>query len=198
MCAVALEELSALGVRYVVGYGYSGSLDSEVAPASMMVAESSFCSDGTSKEYCIDDEVSADAGMLERLRGIVQKQGMRFVAGKVWTTDALYREFPSKVAHWRGKGARFVNLETASLYAVSREKHLKTVYASIVSDSVAEAKWSGWFADWRQSVEHMWDTCLDMVETLQNDPLPSGGAPRTMKSAPLTTIVVRATSRTEP
>ena len=166
MCSVVLEELSALGVQYVVGYGYSGSLDSDVAPASIMVAESSFCSDGTSKEYCTDDEVSPDAGMLERLHGIVEKRAIRPVAGKVWTTDALYREFPSKVTYWKGKGARFVNLETASLYAVSREKGLKTVYLSVVSDSVAEAKWSGWFADWKQSVQHMWDICLDMVETL--------------------------------
>ncbi len=164
MCSVILEELFALGVRSVVGYGYSGCLDSEVAPASIMVAESSFCSDGTSKEYCTDDEVSADAGMLDRLQGLIRKRGIEPVAGKVWTTDALYREFPSKVAHWREKGARFVNLETASLYAVSREKGFGAVYLSVVSDSLVDGKWSGWHEDRQQSRERMWDICLDMVE----------------------------------
>ncbi len=89
---------------------------------------------------------------------------MEPATGRVWTTDALYREFPSKVAYWRGRGARFVNLETASLYAVSREKGLRAAYLSVVSDHLTDGKWSGWHADRQQSRERMWDICLDMVE----------------------------------
>jgi uridine phosphorylase len=163
MCAAALEELSALGVEDVIGYGYSGALDPEVRPACIMVADSGFCSDGTSKEYCEKDEILGDAIMLEYLRSIIQKHGIIAEAGKVWTTDAIYRESPSKIRYWRGKGARFVNIETSSLYSVARVKGIRAAYTSVISDSLAGDKWSGWY-NCRQAVQQLWDICLDAIE----------------------------------
>lgn len=166
MCAVVMEELAACGVKYFIGYGASGTLDPGVPPCSIMVADAGLCSDGTSKEYSDKSEVPADAEMLERLREAISQRGLPAITGKVWTTDAIYREFPSTVSHWKKQGARFVNMDTSPLYAVAQEKGLKAAYLSAVSDNVSGEKWSGWFADFDRAMEHVCSICLDVVETL--------------------------------
>jgi len=166
LCSMVLEELSVFGVRDVVGYGYSGSLDVNIPPGSIMIAESGLCSDGTSKEYTDDSEVYADAEMFRSLKSLIQSQGIEPEVGKVWTADAIYREFPSKIAHWKSQGARFVNLETASFYAVAREKGIRAVYMSVVSDNVDSDKWSHWFPNLSEVTEKMWSICLEMIDAL--------------------------------
>jgi uridine phosphorylase len=165
-CSIVLEELSVFGVKYAVGYGFSGTLDRNITPGTIMVAESSFRSDAISKLYTRDSEVYADAEMLESLQGIVRSHGLRPEVGKVWTVDALYRYYPSTAAYWRRKGAKFVNLETASFYAIAKSKGIKAVYLSVVSDIVHGQKWSGWSADLERAVDKMWDICLEMISML--------------------------------
>lgn len=168
-CSIVLEELSVFGVRYAVGYGFSGTLDSNITPGTIMVAESSFCSDAISKLYTRDSEVYANTEMLESLQNIVRSHGVRPEVGKVWTVDALYRYFPSTVAYWKRKGARFVNLETASFYTVARSKGIKAVYLSVVSDIVHGQKWSGWSTNLDRAVDKMWDISLDVIESLNKE-----------------------------
>jgi len=167
MCAVVVEELSALGVRDFIGYGYSGCLDPKVSPGCIMVADASFCSDGTTKEYCTGNEVSANPEMLSYLVSLIHSRSVTLERGKVWTTDAIYREFPSKVKRWKNAGARFVNIETASLYAVARAKGLRAVYLSVVSDTLEGEKWSGWY-DCKEALEQVWSICLEMCEKFED------------------------------
>ena len=166
LCSVIVEELSVLGVQKFIGYGASGALDPEILPGSIMIAGSSFCSDGTSKEYSKDTEVYADHDMLQLLLEITQTYQESAEVGRVWTTDAIYRELPSKVAYWKQRGARYVNLETGSLYSVAKEKGLQAVYLSAVSDCVTEDRWSGWFEGTDQSFERIWSICLKAAEIL--------------------------------
>ena len=165
-CSIILEELAFFGVKYAVGYGFSGTLDSNVALGSIMIAESGICSDGTSKEYTDDIEVYADADMLTTLKDIVRNHGVEPAVGKVWTTDAIYREYPSKVASWKRSGARFCNLETSPFYTVARTVGIRAVYLSVVSDNVEKSKWSGWAPDLREAVDKMYNISLEMVDSL--------------------------------
>jgi purine-nucleoside phosphorylase len=166
MCAAILEELSAIGVKYAIGYGASGTLDPSIPARSIMVADSGLCSDGTTKEYTHRKEVPADAGMLRMLMKIINRRGLLEIRGKVWTMDTIYREFPSKIKYWKKQGASFVNMETSPFYAVAKEKGVKAAYLSAVSDSVSSEEWSGWFENFDQAMEQMWDICLEVVEEL--------------------------------
>jgi purine-nucleoside phosphorylase len=166
-CSIILEELAFFGVKYAVGYGFSGTLDSNVVPGSIMIAESGICSDGASKEYTCDQEVYADAGLFESLKKIIRKRDIEPQIGKVWTTDAMYREYPSKIKVWKKSGARFCNLETSPFYTVAREVGIKAVYFSIVSDNVEKTEWSGWAPDLGKITDVMWDVSLEMIESLQ-------------------------------
>jgi uridine phosphorylase len=166
LCAAILEELSAIGVKYAIGYGASGTLDPDILPCSIMVADSGLCSDGTSKEYTEKREVLADSGMLKRLMNAMRRRDLPDIRGKVWTNDVIYREFPSTIAYWKRQGANFVNMETSPFYAVAKEKGVKAVYLSAVSDNVSGEKWSGWFENFDQAMEQIWDICLEVVEAI--------------------------------
>jgi uridine phosphorylase len=166
LCAAILEELAAIGVKYAVGYGASGTLDSSIPACSIMVADSGLCSDGTTKEYTKDGEVPADTDMLKLIMNAIKRRDLPEIRGKVWTTDAIFREFPSTIAYWKNKGARFVNMETSPFYAVAREKGVKAGYLSAVSDNVSGEKWSGWHENFEQAMEQMWDIYLEVVETI--------------------------------
>ena len=166
MCATMIEELSVLGIEYFIGYGASGSLDSSIPLGSIMVAESSFCSDGTSREYSAEEVVYPDSEMTLLLKDIIQRHGIEPEVGKVWCTDAIYREYPSKVTYWKRRGARFVNMDTASLFAVAAAKGLRATYISAVSDILFDDRWSGWHTEFDQSLETICKICLEMVAEL--------------------------------
>jgi uridine phosphorylase len=166
MCATIIEELSVLGVEHFIGYGASGSLDSSISLGSIMVAESSFCSDGTSREYSGKEETYPDSEMTLLLKDIIQRHGIKPVVGKVWSTDAIYREYPSKVTYWKHKGAKFVNMDTASLFAVTAAKGLKAAYLSAVSDILYDDRWSGWHTEFDQPLETVRKICLEIAAEL--------------------------------
>ncbi|MDD5093402.1 MAG: hypothetical protein PHV74_03345 [Dehalococcoidia bacterium] len=163
VCASALEELSALGVKHVVGFGLSGSLVPEIVPGDLMIASSGLASDGTTKEYTDDDEIGPDPELLTLTQDIFQKHGLKPKTGKVWTTDAIYREYPSKVSFWREKGASYVNMETSAFYAVAREVGIRSVYLSLVSDHVGGEEWTGWPADPSEGLTQLWNVCRDII-----------------------------------
>jgi uridine phosphorylase len=165
-CSIIMEELAFFGVKYAVGYGFSGTLDSGVPPGTIMIAESGICSDGTSREYTGDSEVYADPGMLKSLIKIMREHGIEPQFGKVWATDAIYREYPSKIKIWKGAGARFCNLETSPFYTVARAVGIKVVYLSVVSDNVEKTEWSGWSPDLEEATQKMWEISLELIESL--------------------------------
>lgn len=166
MCAVIMEELAAYGVKYFIGYGASGTLDHSVPPCSIMVADAGLCSDGTTKEYATRREVHPDAGLLGLLRDAIARRGLPDISGRVWTFDAIYREFPSKVAYWKNRGARFVNMETSTFYAVARAIGVKAAYLSAVSDNVAGEEWSGWHEGFDRVEAQLQDISLEVLDSL--------------------------------
>lgn len=166
MCAVAVEELAACGVRDFIGYGASGTMDASVPPCAIMTAAAGLRSDGTTRDYTRRREIPADSALLERLRESLLRRGLPDITGKVWTTDSIYREYPSTVAYWRARGARFVNMETSTFYAVAGAKGARAAYLSAVSDNVSGEKWSGWHDGFNRAYDVMCDIALEVAADL--------------------------------
>ena len=147
--ASVLEKLRLFGVQSVIGMGVCGSLVEDAPPGTWLIADGAFCSDGTSKEYTTSGEVYPDADMLRIAEEAFERRDLVVRRGKVWTTDAIYREFPSKIAYWRDRGALFVNMESAPFYAVAETLGMQAVYVGYVSDYVGGTQWISW--DWDRS-----------------------------------------------
>lgn len=151
VCAAVIEEMAYLGVKYVIGYGYSGSLREEFIPGSIVLASSGIVSDGTSREYSKSSEVKASEHLMTQYDKLDAYLRDGVLPGKTWTTDAIYREYPSKIQSWLQAGADFVNMDTSHFYAVSSAVGIEALYFSLISDYVGGEKWKQQFQNLGQS-----------------------------------------------
>lgn len=161
--AIVLEELACLGVKIVIGLGAAGSLVKKIKPNEILIAESGLCRDGTSKEYTDKNEAYANRKLLKIVKDVtISQKGIH--VGTVWTTDALYREFPSKIQSMKEAGASVVNLETAPFYAVSEVLGQDAIYLAAISDYIGGESWNSWFRDLTKTDEKLYNICLKLLE----------------------------------
>ena len=66
---------------------------------------------------------------------------MPFVAGKVWTTDAIYRETRQKVERRRAEGCLVVEMEAAAFFAVARFRGIRFAQLLYGGDDLSGAQW---------------------------------------------------------
>lgn len=165
LSATVIEELAHYGVRKVIGYGYAGSLTREIPVGQLVLADAAVVSDGTAREYLPGVElVYPDPELVDCFRECATRVGVPVCGGRVWTTDAIYREYPEKVAAWQQAGAQVVNMDTAHFYAVSQVVGTSAVYACVVSDSVEGPVWDDGFGRIRQAVDHLQNLILEMLD----------------------------------
>lgn len=146
LSATVLEEIAHYGVRTVIGYGYAGSLKRQLPIGQIVLANAAITSDGTSREYLPEEEkVYPDEELVQKFSDSAKELGKPMQMGTVWTTDAIYREYPDKIEKWRRMGADIVNMDTSYFYAVSRVVGLSSVYACTVSDCVEGPSWDDGF-----------------------------------------------------
>lgn len=140
--AILLEELAVLGVGTTIGFGAAGSLVSPHHVGGLLIAEAALCRDGTSREYTEMDVAYPDTDLLRLAQVLSEAEGVCPILGTINTTDALYRETPTRVTKWRTSGAEFVNLETGPFYAVASFLGIRAVYLGLVTDYVAaDGEW---------------------------------------------------------
>jgi uridine phosphorylase len=160
LAATVFEELAHYGITQVLGYGYAGSLTRTVPIGQLVVAEDALLSDGTSRAYLPQEvRVASNDALVRELRACAVQMGVMLRGATVWTTDALYREYPEEVAVWRARGATVVNMDTAHFYAVSRVVGLSAAYACVVSDGVEAAIWD----DGHQDIHHARGVLQDLI-----------------------------------
>lgn len=177
LSATVIEELAHYGIGQVVGYGYAGSLTREIPVGQIVVADEAIVSDGTSREYLADAQLAyPDRALANSFYESAARSGIRVRGGKVWTTDAIYREYPEKVAVWRQAGAQVVNMDTAHFYAVSQVVGMPAVYVCVVSDCVEGPRWDDGFGRIRQAVSNLQDAILEMLACIDDKQRDDGRA----------------------
>jgi purine-nucleoside phosphorylase len=166
LSATVVEELAHYGIKQIIGYGYAGSLTRDLPVGQVVLAGAAIVSDGTSREYLPEVEVVyPDEAMMRCLRETANSANIPVREVTVWTTDALYREYPDKVAAWRKAGADVVNMDTSHFYAVGRVAGVSVVYLCVISDCVGGPVWDDGFARVREAMSDV--QCLVMEAAVQ-------------------------------
>ena len=138
-----LEELAALGARELWLLGYSGSLDPELPLGSVWAPDRAFPDEGTSRHYGAGDGPALPS---PRLLDALVSTAPAVQQGAIWTTDAIYRETPTKIRRFQGQGARGVDMETSALFHVGRVLGVDVAALMVVSDELFHA-WRPGFRD---------------------------------------------------
>lgn len=147
--AMALETLTAWGAKRFLFYGWCGSIDEAILPGELILPTAAFIDEGTSIHYgyALGDCVSAPPSNRQRMKSLLTATNLPYREGSIWTTDAVYRETPSAIRHFRQLGALGVEMEVSALFSVARYLQVELEAILLVSDRVSPERWYPGFRD---------------------------------------------------
>ena len=136
-CVCDAELLIASGINKIVAFGTCGRLDRDIAQNTIILPTGAYCEEGTSYHYLPEsDEISVDKDVLKVCKDIFEKNNFTTIDGKIWTTDAVYRETAGKVALMKERGCIGVEMELSALLALAKYRSIKFTEFLIGDDSV--------------------------------------------------------------
>lgn len=142
--AILVEELSALGVKHIIGYGAAGSMKSSLTQGTQLIVTSALCNDGTSKAYINGIEVGCSELLSLKANQAAKTLGYQLNEVKAATVDALYRETKELVAQWQSYGADIINMESGAFYAAGNICGTGCLWIGFVSDCLVKETWDDW------------------------------------------------------
>jgi uridine phosphorylase len=119
--AIVLEELAALGLQRAIRVGTASALEATLALGELLVVERALCADGTSAALGALGEVEAEAALLAAL---AREGGAAVASGSVVSSDLFYESGTERIAAWRERGARALELATAALFALGARRQV--------------------------------------------------------------------------
>jgi len=143
VAAMLLEVLRAFGTCQIIAIGSCGSLDKNLRIGHFVIPESTLSDEGTSSHYPLRGKtVKPSPRILEDLKSGCKKQKHKWTAGKVWTTDAPFRETPQKIKKFQQKQAVAVDMELSALFKAGSFYGIEIGALLVVSDELFSLKWN--------------------------------------------------------
>lgn len=138
--AALVEELLALGAKKLLLYGACGVLDASLTAGRLIIPTAACRDEGTSYHYLpVGDYV--DIPTARRLGEIFDELKLPYVKGRVWTTDALYRETRANAEKRRAEGCVAVDMECASAMAMGQFRGVPVYQFLYAEDSLDGSDW---------------------------------------------------------
>ena len=135
-----LEEALAMGAKKVLLYGSCGVLDSALVAGHFILPTAAYRDEGTSYHYLpVSDYV--DIPTSARLGEIFDELNLPYVKGRVWTTDAFYRETRNNMEKRRAEDCIAVDMECASAMAVGQFRGAEVYQFLYAEDSLDGDTW---------------------------------------------------------
>ena len=142
LSAALLEEVIGFGCRKFVACGGCGVLKPDIATGHLIVVDSAMRDEGTSYHYLPPGrEVQANEPALRALVTVLNEQGVPYLVGKTWTTDAPYRETVAKIQKRKAEGCLTVEMEAAALMAVAQFRHVPFGQILYAGDDLSGVEW---------------------------------------------------------
>jgi uridine phosphorylase len=139
---VDLEELIYLGARYIILTGGVGVLYNKIQRGDVIIPDGSIRDEGASFHYLsIHKKANPSDKLVHALRKSCDVMGVKYHTGKVWTTDAAYRETPTRIRKFKKEGAVCVDMEAAACFAVGKFRNIDLAALFYGGDLVHERKW---------------------------------------------------------
>ena len=136
-----------MGIHKVMFCGAGGVLDKNIEVGQILVVDGAIRDEGFSYHYIEPARyIYTDAETTEKITGYLDEHSISYIRGLTWTTDAIFRETPDKIAQRKAEGAKIVEMEQAGCIAVSQFRDFP--YGALIygGDDVSQEEWSnrGW------------------------------------------------------
>lgn len=159
MGAALMEEMISLGVSRFICCGSAGLIDSGFDPHKLLVVTDALRDEGTSYHYLPAGEDAYTSPLLRAdVKAALDRNGIAYAEGRVWTTDAIYRETPGRVERRRNQGCVAVDMATSALCAVSQFRGVEFAQMLYFSNHLFADVWSGYaknYGELRLNALHM-------------------------------------------
>ena len=141
-----LEELIGLGARTFLIAGATGALRAGIDVGDYVIPTSALREEGTSYHYRSPDHPArADGPATQALIEAARASEHASHPGRVWTTDAPYRESTGKVRRYARDGVLGVDMEASALMIVTEFRGADLGLILTVSDLVYRRDWPNIF-----------------------------------------------------
>lgn len=141
-CTVSYEEVLAMGLEKLIMFGTCGVLDSSIEDLAIIIPTAAIRDEGTSYHYMKSSaELEVNEKYKKEFEEILNKNDISSIEGKVWTTDAPYRETRNKVLKRKSQGCICVDMECASMAAVAKFRKKEFFQFFYAADNLDSTKW---------------------------------------------------------
>lgn len=135
-----IEEYAVRGATRFVAVGYAGSLN-PITQNNIVVPTHAYRDEGTSMHYAPQDNPWIPVQSAQKLDWILDDLEVPHVCGKVWSTDAFYRETPSAVKAMKEQNVLCVDMECAANMAVSQYLGIECLQFFFAADRLEKDIW---------------------------------------------------------
>jgi uridine phosphorylase len=132
------EQLAASGAQLIVGLTSAGRVARDLPLPCRVVITTAVRDEGTSLHYLpASKEVACPSPeLIAPLAEELAESDWSVRRGKVWTTDAPYRETQSQLDQWFEDGVLAVEMQAASLFAFGAARGVAVASIAMVSNAV--------------------------------------------------------------
>jgi uridine phosphorylase len=163
------EELAAFGMERALFFGYCGSIQGSVKAGDIIVPTGTVREEGTSYHY-VPGHIPCrpDKDILALTCQTIDRHRVPFHLGKVWSTDAIYRETNTKVTAYRERGVLGVDMELSALFGFGLSRGINVGGLLVVTDELASGVWHPMFPSpyLAQAVRRARRVALDITRSL--------------------------------
>ena len=126
------------GAGKFILFGSAGALDNAKTKGKYVIPSEAYRDEGMSYHYALPSDYITikNADVVEK---IFTKHGFPFVKGRVWTTDAIYRETRDLAEKRKREGCLAVEMELAGVQAVC-DFHKIELYDFLVTGDVVDTE----------------------------------------------------------
>jgi uridine phosphorylase len=168
-----LETLMAWGARKIIFFGWCGAISARLNIGDVIIPESAIVDEGTSGHYVPDITLAEPSPLVSaHARQFFIEADFRFDSGKIWTTDAVFRETREKVLFLQKQSVLAVDMETSSVFTVAKFRGADAAAVLIVSDELSTLKWRPGFKD-KRFAQNRRKACRMVMELCQRLPIQS-------------------------
>ena len=144
--ATQAEDLIAGGVEELIHVGLAGGIKQELNIGDVVLTNGAYNDTAIARLYGFDFEFLETTSLLtDEMEQLLKENGISFIRGKHWTTDAGYRETWGQILDYRSKGALCVEMEGVGLFTIAKYRGCSASAMYIITDVISE---DGWHLGW--------------------------------------------------
>jgi purine-nucleoside phosphorylase len=148
--AFLVEILIAWGVREVILVGLAGYFpEGGLSAGDIVIADHAISDEGTSQHYGYvrGSPILSMDKFSEDIKEELSSNSLDVLAVTCVTTDAIFRETPSKIESYMRQGAEVIDMETAALFNLCAAYKVKATSLLVLSDEVSHLGWRPGFTN---------------------------------------------------